>query len=236
MKIPAVQPITAAQSRAARYHLGLAQTDVITQSTLPGHKLKQFESGRFVPDMPFLQKLADFYTSKGVDLTDVVASDPAPSPAPAPEPVAKPGIDKVRPAPLHRPHFYVSESVTPELLDQCLERMHQNDERIAALLKVSIKTAFMGGHSAETVDEHTEMFSAMGENYLIFRLLQGNPIVQPADPTSKTDQATHASLLGQFFAKSPVVTGVPVATPAPAPGVPAKKVPAPAPADDEVTQ
>lgn len=46
MKIPAVQPITAAQSRASRFQLGLTQADVISQSGLPGHKLKQFESGR----------------------------------------------------------------------------------------------------------------------------------------------------------------------------------------------
>lgn len=133
MKIPAVQPITAAQSRASRFQLGLTQADVISQSGLPGHKLKQFESGRFVPDMPFLQKLADFYTEKGVDLSEAVVSDP-PAPAPAPAPAVKPGADKVRPAPLHRPHFYVAETVTPELLDACLERMHGNDERVNEIL------------------------------------------------------------------------------------------------------
>lgn len=199
MKIPAVQPITASQSRASRYQLGLSQTQVITQSGLPGHKLKQFESGRFVPDMPFLQKLADFYTGLGVDLSEAVVSDPA---APAPAPVAKPGADKVRPAPVHRPHFYVSESVTPELLDACLERMHANDERINEILGKDLRFGLMGSYQEQTVKEQQEIFGAMAEGYLIFRLLQGNPLVQPVD--AKVSAKTHAQLLGQYFAQSPV--------------------------------
>lgn len=198
MKIPAVQPITAAQSRAARYQLGLTQADVIKQSGVPGHKLKQFESGRFVPDMPFLQKLADFYTGLDVDLSDVT-SDPAPAPAPAP--AAKPGANMVRPAPVHRPHFYVSESVTPELLDLCLERMHDNDERINKILGKDLRFGLMGSYQEQTVSEQQEIFGAMAEGYLIFRLLQGNPLVQPFD--EKTSAKTHAQLLGQVFANSP---------------------------------
>lgn len=200
MKIPAVQPITAAQSRAARYQLGLTQADVIKQSGVPGHKLKQFESGRFVPDMPFLQKLADFYTGLDVDLSGVT-SDPAPAPAPAPAQVAKPGADKVRPAPVHRPHFYVSESVTPELLDACLERMHANDERINEILGKDLRFGLMGGYQEQTVTEQQEIFGAMAEGYLIFRLLQGSPLVKPFD--EKTSAKTHAQLLGQVFANSP---------------------------------
>lgn len=196
MKIPAVQPITASQSRAARFQLGLTQADVIKQSTLPGHKLKQFESGRFVPDMPFLQKLADYYTSLGVDLSEAVASDPAPAPA------AKPGANMVRPAPMHRPHFYVNDSVTPELLDLCLERMSSNDERINEILGKDLRFGLMGSYQEQTVTEQQEIFGAMAEGYLIFRLLQGNPLVQPFD--EKTSAKTHAQLLGQYYAKSPV--------------------------------
>lgn len=197
MKIPAALPLTAAQSRASRFQLGLTQADVISQSSLPGYKLKQFETGRVVPDMPFLQKLHDFYKEKGIDL-DEVASEATPSPEPK-----KPGSEMVRH--VQRPCFYVSDSITPELLDQCLERMHDNDERIAVILKRSLKTGLFGfdGYSDETGKEHQELFGAMAEGYLIFRLLQGNPIVQPND--GKTDAKTHADLLGQFYAKSPIV-------------------------------
>jgi transcriptional regulator with XRE-family HTH domain len=201
MKIPAVQPITAAQSRASRFQLGLTQADVISQSGLPGHKLKQFESGRFVPDMPFLQKLADFYTEKGVDLSEAVVSDP-PAPAPAPAPAVKPGADKVRPAPLHRPHFYVAETVTPELLDACLERMHGNDERVNEILGKDLRAGLLSAFHEQTVNEQNEVFGALAENYLIFRLLQGSPLVKPVD--AKVSAKTHAELLGQYYAKSPV--------------------------------
>lgn len=201
MKNPAVQPITASQSRAARFQLALTQAGVIKQSGLPAHKLKQFESGRFVPDMPFLQKLADFYTGLGVDLSEVDVSGQVPQPAAA-APTAKPGADKVRPAPLHRPHFYVSESVTPELLDACLERMHVNDERINEILGKDLRFGLMGSYQEQTVAEQQEIFGAMAEGYLIFRLLQGNPLVQSFD--EKTSAKTHAQLLGQYYAKSPV--------------------------------
>ncbi len=198
MKIPAIHPVNAAQSRAVRFQLGLTQADVIKQSGLPGHKLKQFESGRFVPDMPFLQKLADFYTEQGVDLSEAVVSDQV-DPAPAPAP-AKPGANMVRP--VHRPHFYVSESVTPELLDACLERMHSNDERINEILGKDLRFGLMGSYQEQTITEQQEIFGAMAEGYLIFRLLQGNPLVQPFD--EKTSAKTHAQLLGQFYTKSPV--------------------------------
>lgn len=201
MKIPAVQPITASQSRAARYQLGLTQADVIKQSTVPGHKLKMFESGRLVPDMPFLQKLADFYVAEGVDLSDV-EEEKAPTPAPAAAPVVKPGSEMVRPAPIHRPHFYVSESVTPKLLDLCLERMHANDERINEILGADLRFGLMGGFQEQTIAEQQEIFGALAEGYLIFRLLQGNPLVKPFD--EKASAKTHAELLGQFYAKSPM--------------------------------
>jgi hypothetical protein len=196
------KPITAAQSRAARQYLALSQAEAVKQSKLPGHKLKQFESGRFVPDLPFLQKLAEFYESKGVDLAEVDVTDPPPAPAPAPEPAHKPGSDRVRPAPMHRPHFYISDSVTPELLDACLERMHDNDERINEILGKDLRFGLMGAFHEQTATEHQEIFGAMAEGYLIFRLLQGNPLVKPVD--AKVNAKTHADLLGQYYGKSPV--------------------------------
>jgi predicted DNA-binding protein YlxM (UPF0122 family) len=110
--------------------LGLTQADVIEQSKLPGYKLKQFETGRFVPDIPFLQNLHDFYQEKGIDLseaetastkTDAVADD------------VKSVEQMIRH--VQRPCFYISDSVTPALLEQCLERMSANDERIAEILE-----------------------------------------------------------------------------------------------------
>lgn len=195
MKNTAAQAITPAQSRDARRSLGLSQSQVIQQSKLPGHKLKNFETGRYQPEMTFLKQLNDFYSALGVDLPD---DDIEQTPAEQ----LKPGAAMVRT--LMRPCFFVSDKVSPELLDSCLERMHVNDERIKELLATSLKTAmFSDGHHEETVAQHNELFAAMAENYLIFRILQGNPIVEeasaPGSPTS-----THADLLGQFYAQSPI--------------------------------
>lgn len=196
MKIPSALPITAAQSRASRFQLGLTQAEVIEKSGLPGYKLKQFETGRFVPDMPFLQSLHDFYQGSGIDL-----SNPETTNAEKPSPEPKPGNDMIRH--VQRPCFYVSDSISPELLDQCLERMHSNDERIAEILNKSLREGMFGGYHEETQREHQELFGAMAEGYLIFRLLQGNPIVAPQE--ADIEVKSHADLLGQFYAKSPVV-------------------------------
>lgn len=198
MKIPSVLPLTAAQSRASRFQLGLTQAEVIEQSSLPGYKLKQFETGRFVPDMPFLQSLRDFYQGKGIDLSETVSSSETTTQE------LKPGSGMIRH--VQRPCFYVSDSINPELLDQCLERMHSNDERIAEIMNKSIRNGMFGGYHEETVQAHQELFGAMAEGYLIFRLLQGNPIVSPID--GEIDPKSHADLLGQFYAKSPVMKNV----------------------------
>ena len=201
MKIPSVLPITAAQSRASRFQLGLTQAEVIEQSNLPGYKLKQFETGRFVPDMPYLQSLSDFYQSKGIDLSDT-------STAEKPIKEVKPGAEMIRH--VQRPCFYVSDSVTPELLDQCLERMHANDERITEIMNKSLRTGLFTDYHQETVQEHQELFGAMSECYILFQLLQGNPIVSSVD--GNVDPKTHADLLGQFYAKSPICKSQEVVT------------------------
>jgi transcriptional regulator with XRE-family HTH domain len=194
MKIPSVLPLTAAQSRASRFQLGLTQAEVIEQSGLPGYKLKQFETGRFVPDMPYLQALHDFYQSKGIDLT--TADEQVPT-----VPDVKPGSDMIRH--VQRPCFYVSDSISPELLDQCLNRMHANDERIAQIMNINLQNGMFGEFHKDTIREHQELFGAMAEGYLIFRLLQGNPIVEPFD--GEIDPVSHADLVGQFYSKSPVL-------------------------------
>lgn len=197
MKTHPSLPIAAGQSRAARFQLGLTQAEVINDSGLSGYKLKQFETGRFTPDTPYLESLRDYYHSKGVDLSDNSVSGTADSPA-----HDQTGANSII-RHVQRPCFYVSDAISPELLDQCLDRMSANDERIGQLLSTSIRSGILGGYNDQTVQEHQELFGAMAEGYLIFRLLQGNPVVAPV--TGATNPATHADLLGQFCANSPVL-------------------------------
>lgn len=197
MKIPTTLPVTAEQSRAARFQLGLTQANVIEESSLPGHKLKNFETGRFVPDMPFLESLRDYYAGKGIDFTETVA---APAPAPAHEAVSAPGSTMVKP--VSRICFYLSDQLAQDVVDNILERMDSNDERIAAILQSPVKAGFLSDYTEETDAKQRELFGAMAENYLCFRLLQGRNIV--AGAPQGVAPATHADLLATFFAASPL--------------------------------
>ncbi|MFZ6798830.1 hypothetical protein [Undibacterium sp. Di24W] len=201
MKIPSVLPLTAAQSRASRFQLGLTQAEVIDQSGVPGYKLKQFETGRFVPDMPFLQSLRDFYQEKGIDLTDA-----SPASAPIQEPVKNSSaiVQAVPRAALlpARMGFVLSDSLSDTEIGELLDRMDSNDARIFDLLKTSTSTGFFGGHSEETVSENRELFGAMAENYLLFRYLQGRNLFDGFDPESEIE--THLHLVHDQFVKSPL--------------------------------
>lgn len=193
MKIPATLPITPEQSRAARYQLGLSQANVIEESSLPGHKLKNFETGRFVPDMPFLEKLRDYYARKGLDLSQ--PSIPAATP-----PQGSAGISMIRP--VARMCFYVSDQLAEDVVDQILGRMDANDDRIASILQLPLQSGFISQFDEETEVRQRELFGAMAENYLLFRILQGRNIV--STPPAGVVSATHADLLATFFAASPL--------------------------------
>lgn len=197
MKIPSTLPITAEQSRASRFQLGLTQAAVIEESSLPGHKLKNFETGRFVPDMPFLEGLRGYYTQKGIDFTETVTiTDQIQLEQQAPAA----GGAMVRP--VSRMCFYVSDQVEPDAVNQILGRMDGNDDRIAAILQSPLKGGFLSAYDEETEAKQRELFGAMAENYLLFRILQGRNIVS-ALPAG-VEPTTHADLLATFFATSPM--------------------------------
>lgn len=200
-KIPPALPITAEQSRAARFQLGLTQAAVIKESDLPGYKLKQFETGRFVPDIPFLEGLRDYYIGKGIDLTVPETKDDQSVGKKSGQQTKGPGGSMIRP--VSRMCFYVSDDVSQDVVYQTLERMDTNDERIAAILQSPVRGGLFSQFDEETEAKQRELFGAMAENYLLFRILQGRNIVTP--PREGVAPATHAELLGTFFAASPLV-------------------------------
>lgn len=198
MKIPPSLPVTAEQSRASRFQLGLTQANVIEESNLPGHKLKNFETGRFVPDMPFLENLRDYYATKGIDFTETVTvTDQIQT---GQQQASTPGGAMIRP--ISRMCFYVSDQVEPDAVNQILGRMDGNDDRIAAILQSPLKGGFISAYDEETEAKQRELFGAMAENYLLFRILQGRNIVS-ALPAG-VEPTTHADLLATFFATSPM--------------------------------
>ena len=191
MKIPATLPITAEQSRAARFQLGLTQANVIEQSELPGHKLKNFETGRFVPDMQFLQSLREFYEEKGIEFNETETSK-----AEAESTKQTHGVGIVAPAQNGR--FVVDPNLTMEQADSILERMDGNDARIAELMEQTLESGLLSSYSAKTEAATQELYGLMAENYLHFRILQGRNILTP--PPEKVEPKTQADLLGSLYA------------------------------------
>lgn len=191
MKIPATLPITAEQSRAARFQLGLTQANVIELSELPGHKLKNFETGRFVPDMAFLQNLRAFYEERGIQFNDA-----EPTKIEAETEKQKHGAGIV--APMQACRFVVDQSLPQDQVDSILERMDTNDARVADLMNRTLESGLLSSYSAQTVADTQELYGLMAENYLLFRTLQGRNILTP--PPEKAQVNTQGDLIGSLYA------------------------------------
>ena len=187
MKNPSTPPITAEQSRSARRHLGLTQANVIEQGELAAHKLKNFETGRFIPDAEFLNKLRAFYEETGYEFND--------------NELAKTenqshGIGIVVPAQNGR--FLVDPNLTLEEVDSILERMDKNDAQLAHLMQRKLESGFISSYSEQTDADTKEIYGLMAENYIHFRTLQGRNFLTP--PPEKTKPKTQGELLSSLYA------------------------------------
>lgn len=212
MKIPSTLPITADQSRAARFQLGLTQAQVISASGLQGYKLKQFETGRFIPDIPFLEGLREFYQKQ-----NLIIESEAPAPAPASAP-AKGGMQQAAARsgsgiwrPTQRMALYIREDLPEAELMRVFERMEANDDRIESIVAERLEEGMLGPYSEQTEAKTRELFGAMAENYLMFRHLQGRSLVSG---TRVDPPETQGDLIASFLSQSPL-------TPAPDDLVPA---------------
>jgi hypothetical protein len=148
--------------------------------------------------MPFLEGLRDYYTQKGIDFTETVTITEQIQTSQQQQPA--PGGSMVRP--VNRMCFYVSDQVEPSAVNDILGRMDGNDDRIASILQLPLKGGFISAYDEETEAKQRELFGAMAENYLLFRILQGRNIVS-ALPAG-VEPTTHADLLATFFAMSPM--------------------------------
>lgn len=202
MKIPSTLPITADQSRAARFQLGLTQAQVISGSGLPGHKLKQFETGRFIPDIPFLEGLREFYQGKGLTIESDVPT-PAPTIAPSKgggqQAAAWSGSAIWRPT--QRMALYIREDLPDAELMRVFERMDANDNRIESIVAERLEEGMLGPYSEQTEAKTRELFGAMAENYLLFRHLQGRSLVSG---TRVDPPETQGDLIASFLSQSPL--------------------------------
>ena len=200
MEIPNTLPVTAEQSRAARFQLGLTQSDLIQKSDLPGWKLKQFETGRFVPDIPFLQGLREFYTSQGIQFaesitTTVQVKDEI---TPLPDFGAQSTAPQLGGASFP---FFLCSDLTEAQGSTITERILENDERAAVLLNMPAKRAIFGGLDDATDAALRELFGRLAENYMLLARLQGRSFISPANGEARTV----ADLVASNYAGSPLV-------------------------------
>jgi len=200
LQIPHTLPVTADQSRAARFQLGLTQADLIQQSDLPGWKLKQFETGRFIPDIPFLAGLREFYTSKGIQFSESVTTtiqvkdEITPLPGFGAAPAASPASGASFP-------FFLCSDLSEAQGSAITERILENDERAAVLLNMPAKRAIFGGLGDTTDAALRELFGRLAENYMLLARLQGRTFITPTEGEARTV----SDLVASNYAGSPLV-------------------------------
>lgn len=201
MNIPQKLPLTPLQSKAARYQLGFTQASVIQESSLPGHKLKGFETGRLIPDMKFLESLANFYQAKGIELSDLTEGEGL---TPVNAAAVKPLSDKLQ----SLPGMAFRIAVPFDQVDTLLERMEANDERIDEIFAQPAKAGFLSDYDESTEALQRELFGLMAANYLLFRALQGRSLTARAVKTG--DKKTQLDLLNSWVKTAeltPLLTG-----------------------------
>ncbi len=187
--------LTPELSKAARRELTLTQNNVIAETGIQAYKLKQFEAGRFRPDMACLKQLREFYELQGVDFEQLEVHTAAPLPTPDPSDLASRGLTATA-----KPGFLIADGIAQEQLDRALDRMEENDQRVFQLVSTEARTGFLGGTSEETEAALRELFGRLAENHLIFRFLQGKGIVTAASP----DLATVGEHLSNWIKDSPL--------------------------------
>lgn len=174
--------LTPDQSRAARRELAMSQKDVIEQTGVQAYKIKQFE-GRHMPiEAADQRKLREFYEAHGVDFDAIDAHLHQGVPGDAAPPNSlKPGLTSNP-----RPGFFISSDLPSTVVDKLMEDMEASDDRIAELVKTSVKSGLMGGMTDQTESDIRELFGHLAANHLRFRCLQGRNIIAPTRDEAKT--------------------------------------------------
>jgi hypothetical protein len=196
MATKATNSLTYQQSQAARAALTLSQKNVIDQTGIQAYKIKQFEASkgrvRLAPDDSKL--LRDFYESHGVNFDDIDQKINA-------ERVAQRTGDGARGDFVANggAGFNIAADIPDEYVANAIDRLEENDDRIAQLVATAYKTGFLGAVTDESDAALRELFGTLAESHLLFRFLQGKNVIAPATD----DPQTVGDMLSQWFKGSP---------------------------------
>ena len=164
--------ITPDLSKAARRELTLTQSNVIAETGIQAYKLKQFEAGRFRPDLASMKKLIDFYESQGIDFDQLKAHAETVMPAIVNETLVQRGL-----TPNAKPGFMIADDIEQDKVDLVLDRMEANDQRVFELIAQEHTTALFGGSTNTSDRAMRELFGRLAENHILFRFLQGKGLI-----------------------------------------------------------
>ena len=231
-------PLTPDLSKRARRELAMSQNDIIKATGIQAYKVKQWEGRGLSIDLADTRKLADFYEARGVNLAELADHISREGSAGREGPADKATEARPALAPLRdgftyspRPGFFLSDQLAPSVGDSLMERMEQNDDRIAELVAETFKTSgFFGSISDDTEAKVRELVGTLAENHVIFRALQGRNVVS----TSRDQPKTLGDYLGKMMQAPPVLPLIVTGETKPAPIKAAQKAkPAPAPAAEQ---
>ena len=202
-------PLTPELSKRARRELAMSQNDIIKATGVQAYKVKQWEGRGLSIDLADTRKLSDFYEARGINLAELADHISREGSAGREGPADKPPETRPARAPLQdgftyspRPGFFLSDQLAPSVVNSLMERMEQNDERIAELVGEAFKTSgFFGSISEDTEAKARELVGTLAENHVIFRALQGRNIVS----TNRDQPKTLGDYLGKMMQASPVL-------------------------------
>lgn len=189
------------ESRAARNFLGLSQAQAASQSNLPAHKLKRFESGNYVPDGKFLQDLREFYEGEGYNFHDEdapgakakargdvfpagVIGETASSPS---ETDGSPGGKPTRAQSANLQFMRISPDLEGEQIDRILDCIEDNEAAVAHAAEAPAPLGFLSdAPSAAAQAQAVAALRRLAENGLLHARLLGREALPSAAEGAKT--------------------------------------------------
>ncbi|WP_180125477.1 helix-turn-helix transcriptional regulator [Rhodoferax sp. BLA1] len=194
------------KSRAARNFLGMSQAQTAEQSNLPGHKLKRFETGNYVPDNQFLQDLREFFEGQGYNFNDEDTpgakaksrGDVFPAGIVGKtggSPMETDGSTSEKPGKLQRPQTANLQfmRITPLLESDQVDRVFDCIEANEAAVTAGADQKISCGFLSDSPDSGTQakaiaMMRSLAENGVLYARLMGRELL-PVNPSTGSSTA-----------------------------------------------